>query len=206
MHQTEADFAAAIEMLTRHDAALRTLVEEFGVPDFWHRPAGFSTLVLFILEQQVSLASAAATYERLRRTVERIDPETLQSAGSDVVRGAGVTRQKTGYILGIAQAMHTGALDLSALSNATDDDARSRLTDITGIGPWTADVYLLSCLRRPDVWPVGDRALRVGTAETLGLAAVPLEDDLIEIGERWRPHRSTAARLLWHRYLSVRGR
>jgi DNA-3-methyladenine glycosylase II len=106
----------------------------------------------------------------------------------------------------VAAALTTGVLDLEAVAEMNDEQARIALTALPGIGPWTADVYLLSCLRRPDVWPVGDRALQVGAAEICDLEVVPTAADLVSLGERWRPHRSTAARIVWHGYLRRRGR
>lgn len=102
--------------------------------------------------------------------------------------------------------MLDGSLDLDALEQVDDDEVRSRLTALPGIGRWTADVYLLACLCRPDLWPVGDRALQVAVAEALALEAVPTQPELEPIGDRWRPLRSTAARVLWHGYLGRRNR
>jgi DNA-3-methyladenine glycosylase II len=124
----------------------------------------------------------------------------------DQLRADGVSRQKDRYLRALATAVETGTLDLSRLVDLPDDEVRRELTALPGIGRWTADVYLLACLGRPDLWPVGDRALQVAAAEALGLGAVPGPAALEEVGERWRPHRSTAARLLWHGYLASRGR
>lgn len=204
--QTSADFAAAVDRLTSGDAALGAVVEEHGQPEFWFRPPGFPTLVLFILEQQVSLASAAAAFQRLEARVRTVTPDAVLSCSDDELRADGFSRQKQRYVRVLASAIQFGDLDLAALASMPDDEVRRRLTALTGIGAWTADVYLLSCLRRADLWPVGDRALQVATAETLGLESVPDPPLLEEIGERWRPHRSTAARILWHGYLCRRGR
>jgi DNA-3-methyladenine glycosylase II len=117
-----------------------------------------------------------------------------------------VSRQKDRYLRALATAVTSGDLDLDSLARVSDDDARRDLLALPGIGPWTADVYLLACLGRPDLWPVGDRALQVATAEALLLDAVPDRTELELVGERWRPLRSAAARLLWHGYLARRGR
>ncbi len=199
-------FAETVAGLAATDPHLAALVRQHGVPACWRRSPGFPTLVLFILEQQVSLASAAAAYRRIVARIGAMTPDRVLAATAEELRGAGVSRQKDRYLRALATAVDTGAIELAALARQPDDDVRRTLEALPGIGRWTSDVYLLACLDRPDVWPVGDRALRVATAETLGLDAVPSPADLAVIGERWRPRRSTAARLLWHGYLARRGR
>ncbi|HJU82065.1 MAG TPA: DNA-3-methyladenine glycosylase 2 family protein [Acidimicrobiia bacterium] len=203
---TRTPFSATVARLIGADHDLSRLVNEFGVPPFWQRPPGFPSLVLFILEQQVSLASAAAAYRRVNARVGSMLPESLLATTPEELRADGVSRQKDRYIRELARSVASGELDLPMLASLSDDDVRAHLTRIRGIGRWTADVYLLACLGRPDLWPVTDRALQVATAEALSLAAVPSPQELELIGERWRPHRSTAARLLWHGYLGRRGR
>ncbi|MEX0947137.1 MAG: DNA-3-methyladenine glycosylase 2 family protein [Acidimicrobiia bacterium] len=206
IYQSPEAFADAVSHLAGRDDFLAKIVHEYGQPDFWHRPAGFSTLVLFILEQQVSLASGAAAFNRIRNRLGEVTPEAVLLPTDGELRADGFSRQKARYVRELAKAVLDGRIDLAALESKADDDVRRELTGLIGIGPWTADVYLLSCLRRPDVWPILDRALQVATSESLSLAEVPSPERLGEIGERWRPHRSTAARLLWHAYLSRRGR
>ncbi len=204
--QTESDFATAVGRLADNDRFLHDVVKAFGPPPFWTREPGFETLVLFILEQQVSLASAAAAFGRLEARTGGVTPESVLASTEDELRADGFSRQKQGYVRGLAVALLEGDLDLEALAGLPDAEVRRLLTTQKGIGNWTADVYLLSCLRRPDLWPVGDRALQVAAAETLGLPAIPDQTGLTKIGERWRPDRSAAARILWHGYLSRRGR
>jgi DNA-3-methyladenine glycosylase II len=203
--QTEASFRAAIAELSV-DPRLAGLVSTHGPPDYWHRDPGFSTLVLFILEQQVSLASAAAAFTKLRARIGDVTPEAVLRPSDEELRADGFSRQKTRYVRALANAVLAGEIEIDSLGLLDDDEVRRQLLALVGIGPWTADVYLLSCLKRPDVWPTHDRALQVATAEVLELDAVPSPAELESIGERWRPHRSTAARLLWHSYLSKRGR
>ena len=204
--ESEAAFRAALASLVARDAALAGVVERHRPPQFWHRPPGFPTLVLLILEQQVSLSSAAAAYGRLTGRIGQVTPAGLLASSDEELRGDGFSRQKIRYGRTLASAVLDGTVDLEGLGDLGDGEVRSALTSLPGIGPWTADVYLLSCLRRPDVWPVGDRALQVAAGEVLELPAPLPADALLELGERWRPHRSTAARLLWHAYLSARGR
>ncbi|HUO45324.1 MAG TPA: DNA-3-methyladenine glycosylase 2 family protein [Acidimicrobiia bacterium] len=204
--QSEGEFRRAVAKLVRSDSMIAATVREFGMPDFWYRPPGFATLVLFILEQQVSLASGAAAFRRLHTRIGTVTPEAVLVPNDEELRADGFSRQKTRYVRELARSVLTGEVDLEQLSHVDDGEVRARLTKLIGIGPWTADVYLLSCLRRPDVWPVFDRALQVAASEVLDLGAIPDPIALEALGERWRPHRSTAARLLWHSYLARRGR
>lgn len=204
--QDATAFGDAVDDLIRRDPSLAGIVAVHGLPDFWHRSPGFSTLVLFILEQQVSLASGAAAFNKLRLRVGDVTPSAVLLPSDEDLRADGFSRQKARYVRELAQAVLEDRIDLAALGTIADDEVRRELTKLIGIGPWTADVYLLSCLRRPDVWPVSDRALQVATFEVLSLPEVPSAEQLRAIGERWRPHRSTAARLLWHAYLARRGR
>lgn len=202
----EAGFLDAVGRLCDGDPMLAAAVERDGTPDFWTRPPGFATLVLFVLEQQVSLASARAAYDRLVSRTGVVTPHSIMSSSDDELRADGFSRQKTRYVQLLSEEVLTGDLDLGGLEDLPDVAARDRLLALTGVGPWTADVYLLACLRRPDIWPVGDRALQVGTAELLALDDVPTSAELEALGERWRPLRSAAARIVWHSYLTERGR
>jgi len=207
VERLDADtFRLACELLISEDPHLATVADRWGIPEFWNRSPGFETLVLLILEQQVSLESGAAMYARLARLTGRVSPSNVLAAGEHRLRSIGVTRQKTGYLLELARRILDDGLDLAALEDEPEALARRELLSIKGIGPWTADAYLLSASRRPDMWPVGDRALQVGSAEVLGLSSIPDEAGLEIIGEPWRPIRAVAARLIWHTYLSERGR
>lgn len=201
-----ATFLEACDLLTAEDEALAGVVNQWGVPDFWRREPGYPTLALLILEQQVSLESGAAMFRRLTGLVGEVTAESVTAAGEEALRSIGVTRQKTGYLLQLAQDVVEGSLDLDWLAQAPVDEARAALISIRGIGPWTADAYLLSALRHPDMWPVGDRALQVGVGEVLGMEDPPSEAELDVIAGPWRPVRAAAARLVWHAYLSARGR
>jgi DNA-3-methyladenine glycosylase II len=185
---------------------LAAIVGQHGVPEFWARTPGFATLLLLILEQQVSLASARAAFNRVDARVGMVTPEALLGLSDAELREDGFSRQKTRYARALAGAVLSGELDLDGLEYVDDTTARAALVALPGIGAWTADVYLLSALRRPDAWPVGDLALQEATRRVLGLQARPSPAELETIGERWRPHRATAARLLWHQYLAERGR
>lgn len=163
-------------------------------------------MTLFIVEQQVSLASAKAVFERLVNALGVVTAQTMAAVETEALIAAGLTRQKQRYLRGLAALIIDGSLDLETVAAADDDTARQHLLAVPGIGPWTADVYLLSALRRPDVWPMGDRALQVGVGDIVGLPQPPTPGEMEALGETWRPLRSVAARLVWHDYLARRGR
>jgi DNA-3-methyladenine glycosylase II len=200
----ESTFAAAAVKLCDADPDLAVIVERHGLPEFWARKPGLPTLVLLILEQQVSLASARAAYDRLVTRLGGLTTEGILASTDAELRADGFSRQKARYVRVLAAALQDGSLDLDLVASLGDDAARAALVTLPGIGPWTAEVYLLSALRRPDTWPVGDIALQEGARRARGLEARPSPDELAAIGENWRPHRATAARLLWHLYLSDR--
>ncbi len=205
-HLDDATFREACTLLAEEDPKLGAALDAYGRPSFWSRPPGFATLVLLILEQQVSLESGAAVYERLLAQVEEVIPESIASLGPKRLRDIGVTRQKADYIDHLSHAHLGGEFDVNALGELPPAEARDALLRQRGIGPWTADAYLLSALVHIDVFPTGDRALQVGAAEVLGLQAAPDADKLELVAEPWRPIRATAARIIWHAYLSRRGR
>jgi len=201
----EENFDRAVDRLTERDDDLAGVVERFGKPQFWSRDPGFATLVLIILEQQVSLASAKAAYSKLVDKVGVPTPEVFPRLDAATLRGMGFSRQKTRYCRVLAEEIHSGSLDLDSLRHKPDEQVRTELIKITGIGRWTADIYLLGALRRPDVWPVGDLALISALQHVTGLDHRPTGTEFEEAGERWRPRRSVAAQLLWHHYLGVKG-
>jgi DNA-3-methyladenine glycosylase II len=195
---------AAVELAAR-DEVLGRIVDRWGLPPFWARPEGFHSLLHIILEQQVSLASARATYEKLSVHLGGdVSPESFLSLNDSVLRDIGFSRQKTGYGRTLAQAIRAGELNLQALHGVEDDVVRRSLVTLPGIGPWTADIYLLMALRRPDVWPEGDLALAVAMQQLWGLPDRPSRDVQRERSSTWAPWRAVAARLLWHYYLSGR--
>ncbi len=205
-HLDEETFVEGVDLLGAEDPQLASIVDEFGMPPFWNRPPGFASLVLLVLEQQVSLESGAAVFRRLQSLIGSVIPESVLSYSVEELNGIGLTRQKAGYIIGLAGAIIEGEIDLELIGRLPTVDALVALQSLRGIGPWTSAAYLLAAERAPDLFPVGDRALQVGTGEALGLKEVPLGDGLNMLAEPWRPIRSVAARLLWHGYLARRGR
>ena len=199
---TKANLTEATVYLAARDNDLARLLVADGVPPLWERKPCFSTLIHIILEQQVSLASARAMYHRLVDNLVPFTPDRFLEAGSSYLRSLGVTRQKSAYCINVAEAILGDALDLRAVSRMDDLAAVDTLTRIKGIGPWTADIYLLMALRRPDVWPSGDIALVNTVRKVKELHEYPSPSTLSKIAETWRPFRSVAARMLWHHYLS----
>jgi len=201
---TEGDLPAAVAVLAARDAGLAAIAARYGTPPLWAREPGFATLVHLILEQQVSLASAKAAFDRLVVATDPLTPAALLALDDTELLAIGFSRQKARYARALAAAVAAGDLDLDALPAADDEEVDRRLTALPGIGPWTATIYRLMVLLRPDAWPVGDIALAQALAETRGLATRPSQDELLAAAEAWRPWRAVAARLLWHHYLSVR--
>ena len=199
---TETNLYQAVEQLAAQDPDLAGVVARYGPPPLWAREPGFPTLVHIILEQQVSLASARAAYDRLIEAVSPLAPETFLTLDAETLRSIGFSRQKARYCRLLAEAVSTRKLDLERLPTQTDSEVYDTLTALTGIGQWTANIYLLMVLRRPDIWPKGDVALATGAQQVKRLAQRPSQDELALMAEAWRPYRSVAARLLWHHYLS----
>jgi len=201
-HLTDANLPAALAALTSSDPRLARIVADYGAPPLWAREPGFPTLLHIILEQQVSLASALAAFDRLLAVASPLTPERFLELDDATLKTTGFSRQKTRYGRALAAAILSGALDLNALDALDDDAVHIELTRVVGIGRWTADIYLLMALRRPDAWPTGDLALAVAARHALGLASTPTPAELAAIGEPWRPWCAVAARVLWHFYLS----
>ena len=198
----ERGLARAVEALAARDDALAGIVARHGPPPLWARPPGFETLVAIVLEPQVSLASGAAALERLRQAAGGVTPAAVAALGEERARAAGLTRQKARYVVELGEAALDGRLDPGAIAAAPDDEARARLVALLGVGRWTADIYLLMALGRPDVWPEGDLALASAMRRALALGAIPDRPTQHAIAERWAPWRAVAARILWHAYLS----
>ena len=201
---TTVRFRDAVAELAGRDADLAAVVAAFGAPRYRRRPQGFRTLLYLILEQQVSLASARATFERLQaRLGAEPSPAAFLALDDAELRAVGFSRQKARYARALAAAVAAGELRLGSLRRRDDAAVKEQLTRLPGIGPWTADIYLMEALGRPDIWPVGDLALAVGAERVKRLAARPDQRALLALGEAWRPFRAVAARVLWHYYLNT---
>ncbi len=193
----------AFDFLQQTDAVFVKIIDTYGIPEIPKRPPGFETLCLLILEQQVSIDSARATFLKLKSKVGAFEPEFLIDLADETFREAGVSRQKTAYIKGLCSAVLNREIDLDSLPSKSADEIRTELIKLKGIGNWTIDVYLLFCLDAPDVLPLGDIAIVNTIKELLDIHTVA---EMEMVANRWSPHRSTATFLLWHYYLSKRNR
>lgn len=199
---TNQSLAQAAAELAARDRHLRLIYENHGTPPMWARRPGFATLLRIVLEQQVSLVSARAMFNRLTLNISPFTPENFIDCGEAYLRSLGMTRQKAHYAIQVAESFRHGHLKL--ISRLSDEDAHARLTSIKGVGPWTANIYLLMALRRQDIWPDGDIALASAVMRIRKMKQRPSFVDLSRMAERWRPYRSVAARMLWHYYLAER--
>jgi DNA-3-methyladenine glycosylase II len=199
---TEETYARGLQVLTGRDPDLAGILDRLGAPPTWFREPGFPTLLHIILEQQVSLASARAAFTRLGEAVSPLTPKRFLDLDHTTLKAIGFSRQKAAYSRHLAQSILTGRLDLDALEEVDDEIARSALFQVKGIGPWTADIYLLMALRRPDIWPSGDLALAKTVQNVKRLEYRPTPEQMNEIAQKWQPWRGIAARILWHDYLN----
>ena len=197
---TKRSLTAACRNLSADPILLR-VYGSYGPPPLWDRKPGFATLLHIILEQQVSLASAKACFDKLANYVGEVTPEGILRLDDVQLKQVGFSRQKTAYARHLSEAILEGRIKLDSLSHLPDADARAELIKLKGIGEWTSDIYLLMALLRPDVMPKGDIALHAAY-QSLSGEARPSTDHFLKIAERWSPYRSVAARLLWHFYLS----
>jgi DNA-3-methyladenine glycosylase II len=202
----EPALARAVRSLARLEPRFAHVVKLHGSPPLWPREPGFQTLVLIMLEQQVSLAQGRAMYARIANATGTVMPATVARLGESGLRALGVTRQKSAYLAALAMQLERRTLDLEAIAALPDAEAHAALDALHGVGPWTAQCYLLFALRRADAFPAADLALMESVRELWRLRARPSPEALARRAEAWRPHRAVAARLLWHHYLSERGR
>ncbi|MEM8856726.1 MAG: DNA-3-methyladenine glycosylase 2 family protein [Chloroflexota bacterium] len=186
------------------DPDFSRVVARFGYSPHYGREPGFATLIHIILEQQVSLASALAAYNKLRAALDNnLKPATFLALSDEELKTIGFSRQKTRYGRELANAILRGQLNMDELGSLSDEEVRTELIKIKGIGVWTANIYLMMCLNRIDIWPTGDIALEEAIKQIKGLDERPKKEKFEQWGELWRPYRSVAAHLLWHYYLSV---
>ena len=200
-----ASLAKACEHLANEHEEMRIVLEQYGVPPLWDRPEGFATLLYIILEQQVSLASAKACFDKLKAHIGEPNPEVFLTLDDIELRQIGFSRQKTSYARHLSEAIIEGRIDLSSLSMLPDAEIKAELIKLKGVGEWTSDIYLVMAMLRPDVMPKGDIALHNSWQQLSG-EPKPSSEGFLVTAERWKPFRSAAARLLWHFYLSERNK
>jgi DNA-3-methyladenine glycosylase II len=202
---TDQKLKKAVRLLASRHPEFQLVYELYGPPPLWDRPTGFETLLQIILEQQVSLASAKACYDKLCIRLKKVTPRKVLLLKDEEMKRVGFSRQKTAYARHLSKAVVNKTIDLDDLSNRPDHDVKTELMRLKGVGEWTSDIYLLMALLRPDVMPKGDVALHTAWHKLSGEPR-PGADEFLEISERWRPFRSVAARMLWHFYLSENGK
>ena len=204
--QTQADLDAAIRQLCRGDRRLEAVLETSGMPTLRRRQPGFAGLAHIICGQQLSTASAGAIWARLSAAFEPFEPQALRRARNERLARLGLSAAKIKTLKNLALELTHGRIDLDALASASAEVAHQTLVALPGIGPWTADLYLLFCLGHCDAWPVGDLALQESIRCGFGLATRPTRAAMVELADAWRPWRGAAAHLWWHYYHVIKGR
>jgi DNA-3-methyladenine glycosylase II len=200
---TKSTFPSICDELAQSDTDLAAIINTYGYPPMWNRPNSFETLVHIILEQQVSLASALSALNKLRERVQQITPARVLLLTDEEFKACYCSRQKTTYIKYLAEAILNGQINLEQFEQLPDDEIRTQLTALKGIGNWTTDVYLMFVLQRADIFPIGDLAAVNALKRVKGLPISTPREELLEIATQWQPHRTVATMLLWHFYLSA---
>ena len=201
----ELNFKSFCDILAKKDKDLRKIIVTHGHPPMWTRPATFQTLILTILEQQVSLPSAYAAFRKLKEKIGYVTPGKILLLSDEELRSCYFSRQKIVYARELARAVQSKQLRLKTFSDAHEDEIRYELKKIKGIGDWTVDVYLMHALQRSDLFPLGDIALVNSLKETKQLHPNTTKENLLAIDEPWRPYRTIASMILWHSYIQKRG-
>jgi DNA-3-methyladenine glycosylase II len=204
--RTEADLDAALAALIEADPRFGPVIAKSGRPPLRRRADGYAGLAATVVSQQLSTASAGAIWARLTAAFDPFEPRAIIKARPQKLARLGLSRPKIRALKEIARAVLRGEPDLTMLGDLAADDAHAALTAVHGIGPWTADIYLLACLGHADAWPAGDLALQEAARVAFGLAERPSTKDMLPLAEAWRPHRAVAARVLWTYYRAVKGR
>ena len=203
---TEADLNTATQALIELDPRLANILAIAGPPPLRRREGGFAGLASIVVSQQLSTASAAAIWGRLTAMLDPLDAAAFLRVRAPRLKRAGLSAAKIRTLKAIASALKSGTFDLAALVDRPADEAHAALTALHGIGPWTADIYLLFCLGHPDAWPAGDLALQEAMRLGFGLKTRPSAKEMIALAEAWRPWRGVAAKLLWAYYRAIKGR
>lgn len=202
---SEENFISLCHELADTDKSFQQIINEYGYAPCWSRKPTFSTLIHIILEQQVSLASAKAAFDKLQSYISNVSPENILRLSDEEMKACYFSRQKTGYARSLSEAVLNGSLDLENLINENDDAIRSALIKIKGIGNWTVDVFLMMCLHSTDIFPLGDIALVNSLKHVKQLPSHTTKEELLYVTESWKPYRTIAAYLLWHAYICRKG-
>ena len=200
----QTNFHLLCDELGKKDKELKKIIFTHGYPPMWTRPQGFSTLINIILEQQVSLASAKAAFNKLKEKTRTITPKNLIKLSDEEMKACYFSRQKMVYARHLAETLITKKIKIRSLAKNDDEEVRSALKQVKGIGDWTVDVYLMFAMQRADVFPTGDLAMMNSLKKVKNLPPASAKEKILEIAESWRPYRSVATYLLWHNYLEER--
>src|SRR5215471_19254359 len=201
---THDNYRQLCDTLAKKEIIFKGILRNHGYPPVWTRPLSYATLVHIILEQQVSLASARAALNKLKEKTGSITPAKVLALSDAELKACYFSRQKTVYVRELAAAIISKKVQLKKFSGYHDDEVRTTLKQVKGIGDWTADVFLLFALQRTDIFPIGDLAMVNALKEVKKLPAKSSKEDMLKMAESWRPYRSIAATLLWHHYLQTR--
>ena len=200
MGLSAAQIKQGLDAVAAQEPGFARALAAAGYPEPRIRPRGYGTLMRTIVGQQVSVAAAASMWRKFEAYAgEDLPPERILAADFDTLRACGLSRQKQGYMRSLCELVVSGELDFEALP-ADDEEAIALLTQIKGIGRWSAEIYLLFAEGRPDVWPAGDLAVQAGLHKLLDLDARPSEKVTREMAEKWSPHRGATAIFTWHCY------
>lgn len=202
----QTNFHQLCDLAGSRDADLQLILDWYGYPPFWSRPNTFESLVHIILEQQVSLASALATLNKLKEKIGKVTPANLLLLTDQELRDCYFSRQKTVYVRHLAESLISGDLSLSEMENMDDLTIRNQLKCIKGIGDWTVDIYLIFMLHHTDVFPIGDLAAVNSLKKIKGLTTGVSKEGLLDVADQFKPYRTIATMLLWHAYLEERKR
>jgi len=193
----------SIHFLSQKDEVLKTIIADFGLPIIQKREEGFASMCHIILEQQVSIASAKAAYEKLVNLVGKVDPFNISNATDQDLRTCGISRQKTLYLKDLARRVINKELSFSSLPMKTEQQIRNELIQIKGVGNWSIDVYLMFCMQSQDIIPLGDIAIKNTLMELYNCQS---EEEMLAISSNWKPFRTLASFIIWHYYLKKRGK
>ncbi|MFZ5674789.1 MAG: DNA-3-methyladenine glycosylase family protein [Pseudomonadota bacterium] len=203
--ETEADIAEGVAWLIAREPRFQAVIDTHGLPPLRRAEGGLPGLLRIVTEQMISLQAADAIWQRLARELAPLDPPAVLRRRHATLMKLGLSGAKSRTFHALARAAHRGEFQVESLHEAPDEAVIAALVALPGIGPWTADIYVLSCMGRADAWPTGDLALQAAAAHLLGLEKRPDARTMAGLAEAWRPWRAVAARLLWSHYRSLKG-
>jgi DNA-3-methyladenine glycosylase II len=199
------DLERAVKSLATREPRFASVLKEHGTPSLRQAEAGLSGLLMIVTEQFLSLQAAAAIWSRVAAALDPVSAQTVLAASPDRLKSLGLSNAKIKSFHCIARNMVEGRLNFEVIATMDDESARATLVTLPGVGPWTAEIYLLSVLQRADAWPAGDLALQASVQDLLSLGERPSPKEMITLAEPWRPYRAAAARLLWSHYRGLKG-